>query len=97
MTMSQFQTDVLPMFEEHRKEWLERARHTAIDIARRKGEVTIDDVRAECPPPDGVDPRVMGAVFHPRSNWTCIGYARSKRSDCHNRPVAIHVLRELVE
>jgi hypothetical protein len=50
-------------------------------------------VRAICPPPDDVDPRVMGAVFK-RSEWELIRHQRSTRSTCHNRPVGVFRLRK---
>lgn len=94
--MNQFQKNILPLFEEHRADWLERARSVAADMGRRdEGYVTIDMVRAVCPPPEGCDPRVMGAVFQCGKNgpWEKVGYVESKRKACHGRPVAIFRLK----
>lgn len=84
-----FDDVVVPLFEATREGWLSAARDVARQIAARHGRVTIDDVRALCPPPEDVDPRVMGAVFRPTKQWACVGYERSKRSTCHNRPIGI--------
>ena len=88
---SLFEVEVLPLYEEHRADWLERARATGEEIARRKGSVTINDVRDACPPPAGVDPRVMGAVLATK-RFVAVGYERSSRKECHNRPIAIFKL-----
>lgn len=89
-----FETAVLPLFEEHRADWLERARSSAIELAAANEKVTIDDVRDVCPPPEDVDPRVMGAVFRGK-HWECVGYQKSRRKSCHNRPVGVFRLKDL--
>ncbi len=66
MKIDSFVTNILPLFEVSRADWLSDARQAARKIAARRGEVTIDDVRELCPPPAGVDPRVMGAVLRTR-------------------------------
>lgn len=85
-----FEQIVLPLFEEHREDWLDAARMAAVRLGKSQPVVTIDDVREVCPPPPGVDPRVMGAVFWPRDVWERVGFVSSKRKACHNRPVAQH-------
>ena len=88
-----FEKEVLPKFEMHRAEWLLVARATARQLGEAKGEITINDVRRLCPPPNGVDPRVMGAVLK-RPEWELIRYERSARATCHNRPVGVFRLRD---
>jgi hypothetical protein len=92
-TPSMFDTDVLPLFEEHRADWLAEARATAVSLAIQRGTVTIDDVRDHCPPPDDVDPRVMGAVFRTSDFESTGRHVRSVRRTCHNRPVMVFKLR----
>ena len=89
---SLFETEVLPRFEAMRSEWLEGARAVARRLGA-DGAVTVNDVRRLCPLPPGIDPRVMGAVFN-KSEWVCVGYKRSSRSTCHNRPIGTFVLRD---
>lgn len=90
--MSVFEQAVLPLFEVTRANWLAYARETARRLAQHGREVTIDDVRASCPPPSGVDPRVMGAVFNGR-DWECVRYERSSRAACHSRPIGVFKLK----
>jgi hypothetical protein len=90
--MSLFEQTVLPLFEEHRADWLQAARAVAARIGRDGRGVTIDDVRAQIPPPRHIDPRVMGAVFL-RRDWEKVGYQSSIRTTCHKRPVATFRLR----
>lgn len=83
-----FTEKVLPLLEMSAPEYLDAARAIAREIAVQKGSVTIDDVRLRLPPPESVDARVMGAVLAPRE-FTCIGYEKSSRRECHNRPIGI--------
>lgn len=87
-----FAQAILPLFELTRADWLATARNVARYIASQKGEVTIDDIRAVWPPPENVDPRVMGAVFR-TAEFIPIGYRKSKRKTCHNRPIAVFKCR----
>ena len=88
MTADLFSQKILPLFEQTRADWLKAARSVARDIAAEQGSVTIDDVRAACPPPADVDPRVMGAVMR-KPNFVPVGYQKSSRATCHNRPIAV--------
>ncbi len=82
----------LDRLEAARAGWIELARAVAIRIASQRGEVTIDDVREACPPPEGVDPRVMGAVCRPPLFEAC-GFTLSMRPECHRRPIRVFRLR----
>lgn len=86
-----FEEQVRPLFEQYRADYLARARQIARQIAMRNGEVTINDVREHCPPPEGVDPRVMGAILR-KPEFIAVGYTKSHRSVCHNRPICIFKL-----
>ena len=79
---------VMVKFEESRKPWLVRAREVAEELWARSHEpVTVNDIREVLPPPEGVDPRVFGAVLN-RKRWRCIGYTQSDRKVSHARPIA---------
>lgn len=88
-----FATEIQPLFEEYRANYLQIARDAARQLATAQGQVTIDQVRERCPPPEGVDPRVMGAVFR-TSEFELVGYAKSGRATCHNRPIGIFRLAD---
>ena len=72
--------------------WLEQARAHARRIAREQGEVTIDDVRDLCPPPEDCDPRIMGSVFLAR-DFERFDFRASARKACHGRPIGVFRLR----
>ena len=73
-------------------DWITCARDVARRIAGEKGQVTIDDVRALCPPPDSADPRIMGAVFA-GNRFERIGFIASQRDACHGRTIGVFKLR----
>ncbi|PPC84760.1 MAG: hypothetical protein CTY35_00115 [Methylotenera sp.] len=74
---------------QHRSLYIAMARKSAIEIASARADrsVTIDDVRELCPPPDDIDPRVMGAIFTEKGVWESMGYVKSTRKTCHHRPI----------
>lgn len=92
-----YEQAVLPIQEEQHGPWIDRARETALRLVRKYGVVTIDDVRDHCPPPEGIDPRVMGAVFKPKRMWECVDYRKSWRRENHSRPIGIWKLKEPME
>ena len=72
--------------------FLERARGVAEWIARKKGTVTSDDVRAVLAIPTNINPSVMGALFRgPR--WERIGWQQSEQPQRHGNRVGIWRLR----
>lgn len=75
------------------EDWIDEARALAVQIATERGRVSSDDIWERLPPPETVDPRVMGAVFH-RSRFKRVGFAISKRPACHSRPIAVWALKE---
>ena len=48
--------------------------------------VTADTLRAHCPVPEGIDPRVVGAILNPR-NFRSLGRTKTKRAGSHDRPI----------
>lgn len=89
---AQLRDATLDMFEDYRPDFLVNARAAARKICSERGTCTVDEVRAVCPPPSGIDPRVMGAVFH-RKEFEKVGYLSSDRKTCHARPIARFKLR----
>ena len=72
------------------------ARRKALELLETRPVVCIDDIRRILPPPDNVDPRVMGAVFR-RPYFRKVGYTQSQacgREAPHQRPVALFVRGE---
>ena len=90
MSEGQQQLDlVMERLEEVRAAYLEQARFAADQLYHSgKKEITINDVREVCPPPDSIDPRALGAVFKGKEGkWRVIRYEPSKRA--HMRPIAV--------
>lgn len=71
-----------------RRDYLLKARAVAVQLGLKGAAVTVDDIREHCPPPPGIDGRVMGAVFRKAEDWQHVGYTRSKRETCHKRPIS---------
>ncbi len=68
-------------------DFLERCRNIAREHLKYNATVTVDDIRDIVEIPDGMDRRVMGSVFR-HSDFEGTGdYVKSKRSDCHHRPI----------
>lgn len=92
-----FEKNVAPLFEGGKSsDWLAEARSIAERIGMTGKYVTVNMVRELLPPPEDVDPRIMGAIFK-RKDWERVGYVSSGRSTCHNRPIAIFRLRSYSE
>jgi hypothetical protein len=78
--------EAMNLFEQKRHEFLTAARWEAIRIWKRKGNITVDDVRAEVSTPSDINPTVWGALFN-NSDWECVGYVKTTRQQAHGRPV----------
>lgn len=77
------------LFENKRKEFLENCRWIAIRIAKsNNGLVNIDLVRDQVTTPDGVNPKVYGAVFN-TDEFEKSGYTQTTRKTSHGRAIAI--------
>ncbi len=78
-------------FEDSQPSFLAQARSLAITIAQQDGRVTIDDVRARLPLPEGIHPNVFGAVFKGKL-FEPIGYVPSQRKAAHARAIRVYRL-----
>lgn len=93
-----FEEAVLPLFEASpsRAAWLAEARAAAHRLGEGGRAITVNDVRAECPPPPEFDPRVLGAVLRGR-DWVRVGFVGSDRGTCHRRPIGRFVRRDFAD
>ena len=79
--------EALQRLEETRQAYLAQARAVAVRLSNDgRRPVSVDDVRKACPPPEGIDGRVMGAIFN-SSGWMPYDYVNSSRTECHGRPI----------
>jgi len=91
--MAKSKESALALLERTRKDYLLEARAAARKIAyMTQVPISVDDVRAICPPPETIDPRVMGAIFN-RADWEPVEFINSHRHTCHNRPIRLFALR----
>ena len=79
--------EALLRLEETRQAYLAQARTVAVRLSNDgRRPVSVDDVRKACPPPAGIDGRVMGAIFN-LPEWMPFDYVNSSRTECHGRPI----------
>lgn len=76
-----------------REEWIAKARGTAIAIARRAGQVTINDVRKFIELPDDYHPNTWGAVLR-GDDFEPIGFCQATHPSAHARVVRVYKLKE---
>lgn len=91
--------DALERHEAHRAGWLRRARRMLLLRLLAGGTATADDVHDICPPPEGIDPTVCGAVPRDLARSGIIaraGYAPSTRPEAHARPITVWRLADRV-
>jgi hypothetical protein len=80
--------EAVALFERYRAEYLAAARAFMKEYASDGRVVTVNDLINHGPAvPDGLDPRVRGAVFNDKQVWERIGYTSSPRRISHCRPV----------
>lgn len=85
---------VLPLQEAAHGRWIDHARDIALRLGQGGRSLTVDMIRAECPPPADIDPRVMGSIFT-RKLWESCGYIPGGRQESHGRPICVFKLKAL--
>ena len=83
----------LDLFELRDAEFLERCRALAVQIARHKGTVSINDIRDLVSAPPGVSPSVFGAVFKGRQ-WQVVGITQATHPQAHARLIRIYAIKQ---
>lgn len=79
---------VLDLFEQTRNEFLTNCRWIAKRIAKENnGYVNIDQVREQVTTPQGVNPKVYGAVFA-NGEFERVGFVVTTRKTSHGRPIS---------
>jgi hypothetical protein len=76
-----------------REDWLAKARRTAISVAKRAGQVSINDVRLFLDLPDDCSPNLWGAVFKSK-DFEAVGYCQATHPSAHARVVRVYKLKE---
>jgi len=83
----------LDFFEMRDSDFLEHCRSLAMQIAKRKGEVSINDIRAHIQVPSGTHPSVLGAVFRTKA-FKKIGLCEASHKEAHARVIRVYALAE---
>lgn len=83
----------LALFERQHADFLGQCRQIAIDIAKKEGQVSINDIRAAIQLPAELHPSVLGAVFRSKK-FTAIGYTEAAHKAAHARVVRVYKLQE---
>lgn len=76
-----------------RKEWVRRGRLIAQNHIVLHKSITSDELRQIHPVPEGVDPRILGAVFRSPGPFIRLGWKQTENKDAHGRPIAIWGLK----
>lgn len=76
-----------------REDWIAKARSLAVSIAKRSGQVTINDVRQFIDLPDDFHHNTWGAVLRGDA-FEPIGYCQATHPSAHARVVRVYKLKE---
>lgn len=71
--------------------WVKQARSTALILAARNGEVTINDVLKVFPPPKDLNPNAIGSVMKTKQ-LKRIGETISDKVSSHARRIGVYTL-----
>lgn len=82
----------LAMFEASQTDFLSRCRAIAVDIANKRGMVSINDIRAKVDVPPGVHPSVLGSVFRDKRFYVA-GYTQATHPAAHARIIRLYGLK----
>ncbi len=82
----------LALFEIRQTEFLERCRALAIEVCKRQGSVSINDIRARVSVPPGVHPSVLGSVFKTPA-FSVVGFTEAVHPQAHARIVRVYALK----
>jgi hypothetical protein len=75
--------------------YLYAARAIAKRICENVGEVTINDIRDQLPPPASMHPSVLGAVFRNKQFKHTGRYVTAKHVASHARRVGVYTIRSI--
>lgn len=89
----QLRDAAIKVIETTRHDWLSAARKEAVKIARRRGRVTINDVRAKVTLPKGMHHNSWGAVLKCKE-LKAVGYDQAHHPAAHARVVRVYQLAD---
>jgi len=83
----------LAIMEVTHKEWIEKARKKAVSIARRRGQVSINDVREQMELPADLHHNALGAVLR-SPDLKVVGFETARHKEARARIVRVYGLKE---
>lgn len=83
----------LALFQARDTAFLETCRAVAVEVIKRKGSVSINDIRARLMLPPGTHPSVLGAVFRDK-RFKVIGIVEASHPEAHARMIRVYTLKE---
>lgn len=83
----------LALFESRDADFLANCRALAVEICRRDGQVSINDIRDRMPIPAQIHPSVLGAVFRSKQ-FQAIGFTEATHKQAHARVIRVYKLKE---
>jgi hypothetical protein len=87
----------LALLADTRRALIRRASRALLDLLLQTGTATADQLRELVPLPEGVNPKVFGAVFAGLAEKNLIrqfGFEPSRRPEAHRRPVGVWQLTD---
>jgi hypothetical protein len=75
------------------KAWIDKARRMAAIIAKRSGQVSINDLRLFVELPQDSSPNLWGSVFKSK-DFVAVGYCQATHPSAHARVVRVYKLKE---
>lgn len=82
----------LALFQLRDAEFLETCRALAIEVIKRKGTVSINDIRERLTIPAGTNPSVMGAIFRTKQ-FKVVWFTEANHPQAHARTVRVYALK----
>ena len=83
----------LAIMEVTHKAWIEKARKKAISIARRRGQVSINDVREQMELPPDLHHNALGAVLR-TPDLKVVGFETARHKEARARVVRVYGLKK---
>ena len=83
----------LSLFEHRDTAFLTHCRALAVEIARERGSVCINDIRSQVRLPAELHPSVLGSVFKSKK-FKAIGFTEATHAAAHARVIRVYALTE---
>lgn len=83
----------LAIMEVTHKAWIEKARKKAVSIARRRGQVSINDIREQMELPPDLNHNALGAALR-SPDLKVVGFETARHKEARARVVRVYGLKK---